>query len=131
MNRGTTKAHVVRAAEESIAYQIRDVIEVMTEEAAVELDELTADGGATKDELLMQFQADILGIPIRRADVEEASALGSAYAAGLAVGVWSDLEELAQLRSPGKLFTPRMSESERDRLYAGWKEAVGRTLWRP
>ena len=129
ISRATSKAHVVRAAEESIAYQVCDLLEVMREEASVELTELNVDGGATRDEFLMQFQADILDIPVQCAEIEEVSALGAAYAAGLAIGLWSNVDDLAAPHA-GKRYVPRMRADERRRLYSGWKEAIGRTLWK-
>jgi glycerol kinase len=131
ISRSTKKAHIVRAAEESIAYQVRDLLEVMASESSIEPETLNCDGGATRDEFLMQFQADILGKPVRCAAIEEVSALGSAYAAGLATAIWSGLEELAALGRSGKIYAPRMGADERKRLIAGWKEAVGRTRWKP
>ena len=131
MSRNTGKAHIVRAAEESIAYQVRDLLTVMSAEADSEPAILSADGGATRDEFLMQFQSDVLGIPVQCAGIEEVSALGSAFAAGLAVGLWSGLDEIKGLRTSGQKFVPRMDDAKRARLLKGWEEAVGRTLWKP
>lgn len=128
MSSSTNKAHIVRAAEESIAYQIKDIIELMREESGISLKELRVDGGPTRDNFLMQFQSDILDVPVVRVRIEELSALGSAFIAGLAVGVWNSLEELVSLREVDTIFTPKMSQAKRERLYAGWKQAVKRSL---
>ena len=131
MSRSTSKAHIVRAAEESIAYQVQDLLSTMSVEASAEVALLSVDGGATRDTFLMQFQSDILNVPVQCAGIEEVSALGSAYAAGLAVGIWSDLDELKGLNVSGRKYMPRMAENTRERLISGWREAVGRTLWKP
>jgi glycerol kinase len=131
MSRSTAKAHIVRAAEESIAYQVRDLLSTMCVEASADVAVLSADGGATRDEFLMQFQSDILNVAVQCAGIEEVSALGSAYAAGLAVGIWSDLDELKGLNVSGRKYVPRMAGDTRERLISGWREAVGRTLWKP
>jgi len=128
MTRGTKKAHVVRAAEESIAYQVKDILDLMVAESGADLRELRVDGGPTKDAFLMQFQADILDIPVDRAAVEELSATGAARMAGLAVGFWNSKEELAELRRTAGTYRRAMDEATRARLYTGWKEAMGRTL---
>ena len=131
MTRSTQKAHIVRAAQESIAYQVYDLVELMSAEAGLEIPVLNVDGGPTRDEFLMQFQADILGLSVRCAVIEEVSALGSAYAAGLAVGMWSGIDELKSLTSRGRHYEHTMDASERDRLVAGWKTAVERARWKP
>ena len=131
MTRSTQKAHIVRAAQESIAYQVCDLIELMSAEAGLEIPVLNVDGGPTRDEFLMQFQADILGLSVRCAVIEEVSALGSAYAAGLAVGIWSGIDELKSLTSRGRQYEHTMDAGERDRLVAGWKTAVERARWKP
>lgn len=131
MTRSTRKAHIVRAAQESIVYQVFDLIEVMSAEAGLDMPVLHADGGPTRDEFLMQFQADILRIPVRCAVIEEVSALGSAYAAGLAVGMWTGTDELKSLTSHGRLYEHAMNTVRRDRLIDGWKTAVGRARWKP
>ena len=128
LTRGTTKAHLMRAAEEAIAYQIKDVLDLMIREAGIPLRELRVDGGPTKDDFLMQFQADILDIAVVRNKIEELSALGSAYMAGLAVGLWRDKEEIQSLRDLDRPFRSTMDSACRERLYRGWKEAVRRTL---
>jgi len=131
LTRGTTSAQVARATLESIAYQIRDVFEIMQREAGAPLQVLMADGGPTRNRALMQFQADILGVPVLASRVSDVSALGAAYLAGLTVGFWSSREELAALQRPHERYVPAMPERERAALYVGWQEAVGRTLWTP
>ena len=126
LSRGSTAAHLARATIESIAYQVRDVFDVMRAEAGAELTTLLADGGATRNATLMQFQADIIGRPVLRSSAATASALGAAYLAGLAVGVWQSLDELAQLPRPRDHFAPQMAEQERAARYTGWQLAVAR-----
>lgn len=128
MNRSTKKAHIVRAAEESIAYQIRDLIDVMQSQAATDISTLSVDGGGSRDAFLMQFQADILNRKVQCAGIDEVSAMGSAYAAGLAVGLWSDTGELENLVAKGRAYIPAMNPGERNRLYSGWIAAVQKTL---
>lgn len=128
LTRGSTAAHVARATQESIAYQIRDVFETMQTEAGAPLQMLLVDGGATRNQALMQFQADILGIPVLRSLVSDVSALGAAYLAGLAVGLWTSEAEIAALARPQVRFEPAMDEAQRERLVAGWQDAVQRTL---
>jgi glycerol kinase len=130
INRGTQKAHIVRAAEESIAYQIKDVIDLMIQESGISLCELRVDGGPTKDNFLMQFQADMLNVTVVRNRIEELSALGSAYMASLAVGLWHDKQEIQNLRIQDAIFSSQMDDVARNRLYKGWQEAVRRTLSR-
>lgn len=128
LTRYATKGHLCRAALESVAYQTKDVLLAMEEDAGLPLSLLKVDGGMVKNELLMQFQADLLGVPVVRPQVTETTALGAAYAAGLAVGYWKDLEELKGNWRAERTFTPGMAEEERARLYAGWKRAVERSL---
>jgi glycerol kinase len=128
MPRSTKKAHIVRAALEAIAYQVRDLVDLMTKDSGVNLIELRVDGGPTRNAFLMQFQADILNSSINRCDITEVSALGSAYMAGLATGVWKNPEEIKALRGQGEIFTGKMSEEQRNKLYNGWKRAVERSL---
>jgi glycerol kinase len=125
---GTQSAHIIRAAEESIAYQIKDIIDLMIRESGVPFQELRVDGGPTKDNFLMQFQADILNVNVVRNKIEELSALGSAYMAGLAAGLWQDKQEIQSLRIQDAVFSCHMNDDLRERLYHGWKEAVYRTL---
>jgi len=126
LTRGTTKGHLARATLEAIAYQVRDVVEAMGAEAGLQVPVLRVDGGGTANSLLMQFQADILGVPIQRAAVAETTALGAAYLAGLAVGLWRDTNGLARLWRAAETYEPRMSADQRETLYAGWKRAVER-----
>ena len=128
ISRGTKKAHIVRAAEESIAYQIKDVLDLMVRESGADLPELRVDGGPTRDAFLMRFQADILAMPVVRSGTEELSATGAAFMAGLAVGFWKDRTEIASLRAGGTEIRGTMEKAEIDRLYGGWKDAVARTL---
>lgn len=130
MGRDTTKAHIVRAALESIAYQIKDLIDLMIEKSGVELKELRVDGGPTRNEFLMQFQSDILRKTVVRSAIEEISALGSAFMAGMATGMWKDTTEIEKLRIVDKTFNSQMAYEELESLYNGWKKAVGRTLFK-
>jgi len=130
ITRGTTAAHVARATLESIAFQVRDVFEVMQDDAGAG-STLLADGGASLNDTLMQIQADTLGVPVLRADSADVSACGAAWLAGLAVGVWPSTSALEQLPRAVSSFEPRMPESEREHRYAGWKEAVARARLRP
>ncbi len=124
LTRGTTRGHLVRAALEAIAYQTRDIIEAMSQTAELPLPRLRVDGGATSNDFLLQFQADLLGIPVARAAVQETTALGAAFLAGLAVGFWKDRDELSYLRQSDATFAPAMAEEMRKTLYGGWKRAV-------
>ena len=128
LTRKTTVAHLARAAVESMAYQTRDVLDLMQQEAGLKLARLKVDGGATVNESLMQFQADLLGVPVDRPVVAETTALGAAYLAGLAVGYWKDEADVAQNWALDREFTPSMPPERRDRLYQGWKKAVTRAL---
>ena len=128
ITRGTTKEHFVRATLESLAYQTRDVLSAMEADSKIELKTLRADGGAVKNNFLMQFQGDILNVPVERPVVNETTALGAAYLAGLAVGYWESQEEIAEQWSLDRSFTPSMEESEREELYNGWKKAVKATM---
>lgn len=128
LTRYITKAHLARAALESTAFQTVEVIEAANADAGVDLTELKVDGGMVQNELLMQFQADVLGIPVVRPAVAETTALGAAYAAGLAVGVWGSLDELRANWSEGKRWEPQIDADERARLLRQWKKAVTRTF---
>ncbi|MEL7225491.1 MAG: FGGY-family carbohydrate kinase, partial [Cyanobacteria bacterium J06576_12] len=130
LSRGSTSAHIARAALESIAYQTADVLDAMNQDAQIEIVELRVDGGASRNDLLMQFQADVLGIPVIRPKVTETTALGAAYLAGLAVGYWKNQDELVQLWQMDKRFEPNMSEEKRKQMRAGWKHAVEQTLYK-
>lgn len=127
LTRGTTKGHFVRATLEAIAYQTKDIILAMTKDSGIELKKLKVDGGAVKNNVLMQFQSDILNVPVERPIVNETTALGAAYLAGLAVGFWKDKEELTQNYLIDHTFTPQITEEKRETLYAGWKAAVNST----
>ena len=126
LTRGTTGGHLARATLEAIAYQTRDVVEVMSAEACLQVALLRVDGGGTANALLMQFQADILGVTIQPALVAETTSLGAAYLAGLAVGLWKDTTELARMWRAAETYEPKMSVDQRETLYAGWKRAVER-----
>jgi glycerol kinase len=128
LTRFADRRHLARAVLESTAYQTADVLAAMEADSGVALGTLFVDGGMTANDLLMQFQADLLGVPVVRPAVAETSVLGAAYAAGLAVGFFSGLDELAALWAEGCRWAPAMAAAERDRLYAGWKKAVERTL---
>lgn len=127
MSRNATKGHIVRAALESIAYQVKDLIRLMEDKGGIELKELRADGGPTRNNFLMQFQSSLLKHDVARSDIEEVSALGVTYMAGLATEFWKDLTEIESLRKAGQLFTPKMEQIEIDKLYGGWQKAVERT----
>jgi glycerol kinase len=128
LTRFVMKAHIARAALESTAFQTRDVVDAANSDTGLPLSELRVDGGMVRNELLMQFQADLLGIPVVRPEVAETTALGAAYAAGLAVGFWSDLEELRANWRENARWLPRMEEPERERLLATWHKAVTKTF---
>jgi glycerol kinase len=128
MSRETSKAHIVRAALESIAYQIKDLIDLMIEKAGIELKELRVDGGPTRNDFLMQFQTDILQKAVVRSGIEEISALGSAFMAGLATGFWNDMNEIERLRIVDRTFQNNMPAHEIIKLYSGWEMAIRRTL---
>jgi glycerol kinase len=128
LSRGTKKAHVVRAAEESISYQIQDVIEAMRDDSGISLQELRVDGGPTRDAFLMQFQADISRVPVVKTRIEELSATGAMYMGGLATKVWNSLEEIEQLREVEQIFQPVKNMQWRDQQYAGWKQTVAHLL---
>ncbi len=131
LTRGTTRAHLARAAVDSIAYQTRDVIEAMRKDSDLSLEAIRVDGGATRNGALLQFQADILGARVIRPKVAETTALGAAYLAGLATGVWADQEDIQQRWALDRVFVPAMESAKRESLYAAWNDAVSRTLSRP
>ncbi len=128
ITRGTSKSHFVRATLESLAYQSRDLIEAMEKDSGISLTKLKVDGGAVKNSLLMQFQADILNVEVERPVLNESTALGAAYLAGLAVGFYQDREELVKSYKTDRIFTPSFSKEERERRYEGWKRAVKATV---
>ncbi len=127
MNRSTNKAHIVRAALEAIAYQVKDLIDLMINQGAIDFKELRVDGGPTRNNFLMQFQADMLKQTVQRSSIEEISALGSAFAAGLAVKFWEDLIEIESLYQTDQKFTPEMNQTSVELLYKGWKKAIDKT----
>jgi glycerol kinase len=126
LTRGATKAHIVRAALESIAFQSRELVDAQRADAGTAIEEMRVDGGAASNDFLMQFQADILDCRIVRPADTETTALGAAYLAGLAVGYWKSAEEIAGFWRSERVFEPRITASERDRLYAGWQDAISR-----
>jgi glycerol kinase len=128
ITRGATAAHLARATLEAIAFQSRDVLDAMQADSAIALTELKVDGGASRNDLLMQIQADVLGVPVVRPQHVETTVLGAAYLAGLAVGVWSDREEVRSSWAVDRRFEPSWSEDEREARYAGWKAAVRQAL---
>jgi len=127
LTRGATAAHIARAALEGIAYQVSDVSKAMGEDSGIAMKELRVDGGASANNLLMQFQADILALPVVRPKVRETTVLGAAYLAGLATGYWSSVEELAKQWQSEKQFTANISEGDRRQLLKGWEKALSRT----
>ena len=126
ITRGTGRSHIIRAALESIAYQSNDVLDAIQKDAGIDFSELKVDGGASANEFLMQFQADIIGKPVVRPSCRETTSLGAAYLAGLAVHFWENLEELRSLGRIEKVFTPVMESEKRERLLKGWQKAVTR-----
>jgi len=128
LTRYANKGHIARAVLEAVAYQTLDIVEAMNRDSGVALRELKVDGGMVANELLMQFQSDLLGVPVIRPSVTETTALGAAYAAGLSVGFWPDLETLRRNWAMDRRWEPRMDEAERQKGCAGWKKAVERTF---
>ena len=127
ITRGTKREHIIRAAQESIAYQVADLVQAMEADTGMPLNWLKADGGASRDRFLMQFQADILAKEVRRPAIRETTALGAAYLAGLATGVWKDQEEIKRLWMCETTFAPDMEQARREELVSGWHKAVGRS----
>jgi glycerol kinase len=128
LTRGTSRAHIARAALESIAFQSAEVLEAMQKDSGMALKELRVDGGATANDLLMQFQADLLGVPVVRPKVLETTALGAAYLAGLTVDLWKSRDEIAAQWQAERRFEPRMEAGKREELMARWRRAVQRSL---
>ncbi|WP_214857191.1 glycerol kinase GlpK [Exiguobacterium sp. s191] len=128
LTRGTDKEHFVRATLESLAYQTRDVLTAMEQDSGIELKTLRVDGGAVANNFLMQFQSDILGVPVDRPEINETTALGAAYLAGLAVGYWKDKAEIKKQWKLDHQFKPEMKEDDREQRYAGWQKAVEATM---
>ncbi|OZU87056.1 glycerol kinase [Virgibacillus indicus] len=127
LTRGTTKEHFIRATLESLAYQSKDLVDVMVADSGIDVKSLRVDGGAVKNNFLMQFQSDLLGVQVDRPGINETTASGAAYLAGLAVGYWKDKAEIAKHWNVERTFTPDLSEEKRDELYSGWKKAVEAT----
>ena len=128
MTRYVNKSHIARATLEATAYQTREVLDAMNKDSGVKLKALKVDGGMVHNELLMQFQSDVLGVPVIRPTVAETTALGAAYAAGLAVGFWNRVDDLRANWGKDKEWTPTMPAKKREMLYKGWKKAVTRTF---
>ena len=128
ITRSTKREHIIRAAQESIAYQSLELVKAMEADSGKQLQMLNVDGGASRDKFLMQFQADIMNKVVRRPECKETTALGAAYLAGLATGFWQSKEELKQLKEYDGYFTPSMDEEKREKLFKGWQKAVGRSL---
>ncbi|RLD09466.1 MAG: glycerol kinase, partial [Chlamydiae bacterium] len=128
LTRGSNRSHIVRATLESIAYQTRDLLEAMQEDSGTKISALKVDGGASQNNFLMQFQADILNAEILKPEVTETTALGAAYLAGLAVGFWKDKSEIENIRKVDKKFISEINDKERENLYNGWKNAISCTL---
>lgn len=128
LTRGVAKEHFIRASLESLAYQTKDVLTAMVNDSGIELQGLKVDGGAVANNFLMQFQADILGVPVERPLIIETTALGAAYLAGLAVGFWKDQSEIQAAWQLERRFEPHMSDEQRAKLYRGWQKAVERVL---
>ena len=127
LTRGTKREHIIRAAQESIAYQVADLVRAMEADVGAPITQLKADGGASRDHFLMQFQSDIIGRAVHRPAIRETTALGAAYLAGLAVGVWADQSEIKSLWKCDNAYQPNMAPEERERLLAEWHRAVGRS----
>jgi glycerol kinase len=128
ITRGAKREHLIRATLESLAYQTRDVLEAMQEDSGINLAALKVDGGACANNFLMQFQSDILGVPVERPKIIETTALGASYLAGLATGFWKDRSEISTNWNMDRKFVPDMEEEKKEKLYKGWKKAVGRSL---
>lgn len=128
ITRGTRREHVIRAALEAIAYQSKDLADAVAADTGIPIRELKVDGGASANNLLMQFQADILGCRVRRPMIRETTALGAAYLAGLAVGFWKDQAEIKSLWTLDRVYEPEMEVGQREKLLKGWKKAVERAL---
>src|SRR5204862_4530529 len=128
LTRYVNRGHLARAALEAAAFQTREVVDAMHADSGVALASLKVDGGMVGNELLMQFQADLLGVPVVRPVIAETTALGAAYAAGLATGFWKDLDDLRQNWKMDRQWEPRWSADQRDAAFAGWEKAVTRTL---
>lgn len=130
ITRGTKKEHFIRAALESIAYQVYDIVKTMAKDLGGGVTSLNVDGGASANNFLMQFQADILGIEVVRPKVIETTALGACYLAGLQVGYWKDIDDIKHNKKIERVFKPEMADEKRQKLLDGWDESVGRARYR-
>jgi glycerol kinase len=128
LTRGANRFHVVRAALESLAYQSSDVLKAMEEDSGIRLSSLKVDGGACANNFLMKFQADVIGVPVKRPAMIETTSLGAAYLAGLATGYWKNREEVIENWQVSRIFEPKMKPDRRAELLAGWKKAVNTSL---
>ncbi len=128
LTRGSTKSHLIRATLDSLCYQTRDVLSAMESDSGIKLQALKVDGGAVANNLLMQFQADILDVPVDRPEITETTALGAAYLAGLAVGYWKTKEDLVSSWKLDQRFQPDMPAEKRETYYKGWQKAVQRSM---
>lgn len=128
LTRGANKNHIIRAALESIAYQSRDLMDAMEEDSGCRLNSIKVDGGASRNNFLMQFQADITGTKVIRPIITETTALGAAYLAGLAVGFWKSKEEIATKWCVSQAYEPQYDEDKKEKLYRAWKKAVTRAM---
>lgn len=128
LTRGTTKAHITRATLESLAYQTKDIIDVMTRDSGIDITYLKVDGGASMNNFLMQFQSDMLDVQIQRPKINEMTALGAAYLSGLKSGFFESVEELRELGNSKQLFDPRMEKTKREKHYKTWKKAIEATI---
>jgi len=124
LTRGTTKEHFIRATLESLAYQTKDILAAMEEDSGIKLRTLRVDGGVVNNNFLMEFQSNLLNVSVERSQINETTALGAAYLAGLAVGYWSSQDEITQNWTIERTFLPNMEDSDRQHLYNGWKKAV-------
>jgi glycerol kinase len=128
ITRSTTKAHIVRAALEGIAFQVKDLIGAFEQCANTSFSDMKVDGGACRNDFLMQFQSDILGYPVDRSIHIESTGMGAAYLAGIATGFWNSGDEIRSLRGSDRIFSPKIDETMREKIYSGWKEAVARVI---
>ena len=128
ITRGTTIAHIVRAAVESMGFQSMELLEAIEKESGIRVKSLKVDGGASENSFLMQFQADVAGIDIVRPVIRETTALGAAYLAGLSTGVWSSIDEISSTQKIDKIFSPEISAEKKNEMVSKWKKAIGRTL---
>ena len=126
LTRGVNRAHFCRAVIEAICYQCADLVNAMREDSGMDIKSIRVDGGASVSDIMMQIQSDVLDCEVNRPKIVETTALGCAYCAGLAVGFWKDLDEIAENREVSKIYYPKMDAATRDELYSGWKKAIER-----